>query len=257
MHRTDPAPSCIEPTLPPDGDHRFARRCDVISLLGVRTASVGGAARVASAVSIHDEMMDRAPMLVKKLYQPIERIWEGGSGVIALPIWAVTDEGKFTTQLSPSYIENAQYVDGVRKLQEDEVEAIDLVEEIGLELGHEFIQQPGQLTFLNNHVVYHGRTAWKFDEARPGAGSRDDIDHGRLLLRAWLSPFNSRSLPDTPEFREMWGSVQPGVPRGGLEPALKAGIKEKPPELVKAYASGKADYYGIYKRKFAGEDVNL
>ena len=31
----------------------------------------------------------------------------------------------------------------------------------------------------------------------------------------------------------------------------------KPPELVEAYATGKADYYGLYRRKFAGEDVNL
>ena len=34
--------------------------------------------------------------------------------------------------------------------------------------------------------------------------------------------------------------------------ALAAGIKAKPPELVEAYVSGKADYYGMYKRKFAG-----
>jgi len=55
----------------------------------------------------------------------------------------------------------------------------------------------------------------------------------------------------------MWGSVEPGVPRGGLEPALAQGLKEKPPELVEAYVSGKADYYGMYKRKFAGEDVEI
>mmetsp|Transcript_50731 Transcript_50731/g.165777 ORF Transcript_50731/g.165777 Transcript_50731/m.165777 type:complete len:418 (-) Transcript_50731:579-1832(-) len=233
-------------------------RCDVISLLGVRTASVGGESRVASAVAIHDVMVERAPALAEALYQPIERIWEGGEGVIALPIWAYTPDGKFTTQLSPSYIENAQYVNGVRRLEPDEIEAIDLVEEIGLEIGHEFVQQPGQLTFLNNHQVYHGRTAWKFTESGESASAdRDDESHGRLLLRAWLSPFNSRALPDTPQFREMWGSVEPGAPRGGLEPALKTGIKAKPPELVEAYATGKADYYGLYRRKFAGEDVNL
>ena len=51
-----------------------------------------------------------APYLRRRqaLYQPIERIWEGGEGVIALPVWAYTPDGKFTTQLSPSYIENAQ-----------------------------------------------------------------------------------------------------------------------------------------------------
>jgi len=232
-------------------------RCDVISLLSVRTASRGGLARIASASAIHDAMLDHAPELVPLLYQPIERIWEGGEGVIALPIWAVTPEGKFTTQISPSYIENAQYVNGVRKLTADEIEAIDLIEEIGLDIGHEFLQMPGQLTFINNHLCYHGRTAWKFAETDDVDNERDNEDNGRLLLRAWVSPFNSRSLPDTPEYKEMWGAIEGGVPRGGLEPAVRAGIKAKPPELIEAYASGRVDYYGMYKRKFAGEDIDL
>jgi len=233
-------------------------RCDMISLLSVRTASKGGHGRLASAVAIHDEMVERAPDLVPLLYQPIERIWEGGEGVIALPIWNIEEStGKFTTQLSPSYIENAQYVNGVRRLSEGEIEAIDMVEEIGLEIGHDFLQKPGPLTFMNNHLVYHGRTAWKFAEADDAENVRDNVDNGRLLLRAWVSPYNSRPLPDTPEYNEMWGAVAPGVPRGGLEPAIKAGIKAKPPELVEAYTSGKADYYGMYKRKFDGEDVTI
>ncbi|EOD16425.1 hypothetical protein EMIHUDRAFT_256196 [Emiliania huxleyi CCMP1516] len=104
-----------------------------------------GESRVASAVAIHDVMVERAPALAEArdsprfadaLYQPIERIWEGGEGVIALPIWAYTPDGKFTTQLSPSQPSEAT---GARAA------------EIGLEIGHEFVQQPGQLTFLNNH----------------------------------------------------------------------------------------------------------
>mmetsp|Transcript_19959 Transcript_19959/g.50509 ORF Transcript_19959/g.50509 Transcript_19959/m.50509 type:complete len:117 (+) Transcript_19959:618-968(+) len=115
---------------------------------------------------------------------------------------------------------------------------------------------PGQVTFINNHLCYHGRTAWKFNtDDEPD--TRDDINNGRLLLRAWVSPYNSRELPNTAAFKEMWGAVEGGVPRGGLEPAMRAGIKEKPPELVEAYVSGKADYYGMYSRKFPGEDVNL
>lgn len=233
-------------------------RCDMISLLSVRTASQGGHGRIASATAIHDAMVERAPDLVPLLYEPIERIWEGGEGVIALPIWAFEEKsGKFTTQISPSYIENAQYVNGVRKLTADQIEAIDLIEEIGLEIGHDFLQRPGQLSFMNNHLVYHGRTAWKFAEADDTANARDNVDNGRLLLRAWISPYNSRPLPDTPAFNEMWGDVRAGLPRGGLEPAIKAGIKAKPPELIEAYATGAVDYYGLYKRKFEGEDVTF
>ena len=234
-------------------------RCDVISLLGVRVAAAGGHSRVASAVTIHDAMLERAPELVPLMYAPIERLWEGGRGIVKLPIWArhpVT--GAFTTQLSPSYIENAQYVDGVKKLDQDTIEAIDLIEEIGIELGHTFLQKPGMLTFLNNHSVYHGRTAWKHDDS---ADSRDGLSNGRLLLRAWISPFNSRELPgDGPHgaaYKTMWGDTASGVARGGLEPAMKAGLKTKPKELVEAYRSGRAQYYGMYKRSYEGEDVHF
>lgn len=49
---------------------------------------------------------------------------------------AITDEGKFTTQIAPSYVENAQATGlASRKLSADELEAVDLLEEIGLELG--------------------------------------------------------------------------------------------------------------------------
>jgi hypothetical protein len=58
-------------------------------------------------------------------------------GVRAAPLRrAFTDEGKFTTQIAPSYVENAQATGlASRKLSEDELEAVDLLEEIGLQLG--------------------------------------------------------------------------------------------------------------------------
>lgn len=106
-------------------------------------------------------------------------------------------------------------------------------------------------------MVYHGRTAWRFSDSAAGEDTRDDVENGRLLLRIWVSPYNSRALPDTPEFRTLWGDVRGGVPRGGLEPAMAAGLTAKPAELVQAYESGAADYYGLYSRKFEGEDVTL
>jgi hypothetical protein len=221
-------------------------RCDVLSLLSIRTASAGGRSRIASAVTIHDKMVESHPHLVPYLYGPIPRIWE--AGISELPVWAV-HKGKFTTQISPSYVENAQLCPGVRKLLPEELEAIDLLEEIGLEVGYDFLQEPGQMTFLNNHLVYHGRTAWKYE------GDQDDGSLGRLLFRMWLSPFNSRELPDEPVFRALWGDVRPGAVRGGLEPAVKAGLAEKPKELTDAINSGSYDYYGLFKRRFADQSV--
>jgi hypothetical protein len=65
--------------------------------------------------------------------------------------------------------------------------------------------QPGDLQLLNNHVVYHGRTAYE---------DTDGPDRDRLLLRLWLAPPNSRELP--PGFEALWGTTAPGAPRGGI-----------------------------------------
>ena len=58
---------------------------------------------------------------------------------------------------------------------------------------------------LNNHVIFHGRTAYEDDSAS---------HQERLLLRLWLSMPNSRRLPAG--FETFWGSTEPGALRGGV-----------------------------------------
>jgi len=64
------------------------------------------------------------------------------------------------------------------------------------------------MQFLNNHVIYHGRTAY-VDEP--------ELDRDPLLLRLWLAPPNSRPLP--PGFEALWGSIEGGAVRGGIAQA--------------------------------------
>ena len=89
----------------------------------------------------------------------------------------------------------------------------------------------------------------------------------------WICPWDKRVRTNGPQdqtretwvrtngeqdlYKEMWGATEGGVPRGGLEPAMTAGLAEKPKELIDAYASGRAQYYGMYKRTFDGEDVEF
>ena len=65
--------------------------------------------------------------------------------------------------------------------------------------------EPGDIQLLNNHVIYHGRTAFKDDES-----SGQD----RMLMRLWLSVPNSRALPD--DHAVLWGDVGAGKPHGGI-----------------------------------------
>eukprot|EP00958_Prasinococcus_capsulatus_P019327 scaffold2363_cov403-Prasinococcus_capsulatus_cf.AAC.2 len=227
-------------------------RCDVITLMCVRKASQGGASRVCSAARIHNTMLKEHPAECARLYRPYTRIWEGANGCFSMPIWAV-HKGKMTTQVSPSYIENAQVLERVPKLSEQEIEAVDLIEEVGLRESVEFVMEPGMVYWLNNHVVYHGRDAWKFVDKVEAEATHSKND--RLMLRMWLSPYNSREIPDTDVYKLVWGATESGVPRGGLEPAEKSGLTPKAPELVKAIEAGTYQYYGLYKRKY-GVDAN-
>jgi hypothetical protein len=220
----------------------------------IRPAIAGGASRVCSAVRVHNTMVREHPDLCARLYQPFHRIWEGSNGFFDLPVWSI-HKGKFTTQVSPSYIENAQLLPEVPHLDEEGCEAVDILEEIGLREAVEFTMSPGNVYWLNNHIVYHGRDSWRFNGAtdQPKKGG----DGGRLMLRMWLSPPSTRELPDTPRYRLVWGSTASGVPRGGLEPALKSGLTPKRAELTEAVNAGKVEYYGLFKRKYGVDAMDV
>lgn len=196
-------------TLSP-GQLRFhTDRCDVVGLLCVRQASEGGVSKLASSAMVYNEILRRRPDLHALLCQPIARgrfgEEQGGEHVAyELPIFGVR-EGKLTSHYSLTYIENAQMLAGVRKLSAAEHEAIQMLMAVAEEQCFEMRFAPGDIQLLNNHVIYHGRTAFK-----------DDVTTGqdRMLMRLWLSMPNSRALPV--DHAVLWGDVSGGKPRGGI-----------------------------------------
>ena len=91
------------------------------------------------------------------------------------------------------------------RLSPPQAEALDLLHDLAEELCFEMTFAPGDIQFVNNHVIYHARTAF---EDNPGAGA------DRLLLRLWLAVPNSRPLPSGHEI--LWRSIEPGTLRGGI-----------------------------------------
>jgi len=189
-------------------------RCDVVSLLCVRKARAGGLSRIVSAVSVSNAILARRPDLHAALSQDYWRSRQGEEAggerkIFAMPVFAVHG-GKLTTQYSRTFVEAAQKLPGVPRLSPAQEEALDLHAAVCEELAFTMELQPGDLQLLNNHVVYHSRTAYEDD---------DGPDRDRLLLRLWLAPPNSRALP--PGFEVLWGTTAPGAPRGGIaQPAL-------------------------------------
>jgi hypothetical protein len=184
-------------------------RCDVVSLLCVRPARAGGLSKIVSAMSVANAILARRPDLHALLCRDYWRSRQGEEAggerqVYALPLFAV-HEGKFTTQYSRTFVEAAQKLPGVPPLTAAQDEALDLHAAVCEELSFTMALEPGDLQLLNNHVIYHGRTAYEDADGR---------DQDRLLLRLWLAPPNSRALP--PGFEALWGTTAPGAPRGGI-----------------------------------------
>ncbi|HEV8437102.1 MAG TPA: TauD/TfdA family dioxygenase [Methylomirabilota bacterium] len=184
-------------------------RCDVVGLLCVRSARQGGISRVVSVPAVSNAILERRPDLHALLCRDYHRSRQGEEvggerAYYALPVFAMRD-GRFTTQYSRTFVEAAQKIPEVPRLTPAQDEALDLLAAVCDELGYEMELYPGDMQFLNNHVVYHGRTAY-VDEPGP----RQD----RLLLRLWLAPPNSRPLPEG--FEALWGTVKGGAVRGGI-----------------------------------------
>jgi hypothetical protein len=184
-------------------------RCDVVALLCVRPARSGGVSRIASSVAVYNEMLRRRPDLAERLFSPYYRSRfgeEAGANdeVYALPVFGVRD-GKFTSHYSRTYIESAQLLAHVPKMDPAQWQALDLIHEIAEELCMEMLLEPGDMQFLNSHVTYHARSEFD-DDPRP--------EYRRLLYRLWLSTPDSRALPQGHEV--LWQRIGAGQRRGGI-----------------------------------------
>jgi len=182
-------------------------RCDIVALLCLQQATTGGVSQIASSVAVHNLILERRPDLLELLFQPYyrSRLGEEKGGEkkpYALPVFGLRD-GKFTSHYSRTYVEAAQELDEVPPLSAEQNEALDLLAEACHELCMETTLQPGEMQFLNNHVIYHARTAFE-----------DEGNSRRNLRRLWLAAPNSRALPD--DHAVLWRNVNGGARRGGI-----------------------------------------
>jgi hypothetical protein len=187
-------------------------KTDIISLFCISNGIAGGLSKVASSVTIHNEIARRRPDLLQVLYQNYWRMRpfdEEGDGertdrTFPMPVFARGPDGSFTSQYSRTYISQAQEIAGVPRLTNAQVEAMDLLHAIGEEVCLQMPFEVGDIQFMNQHVTYHGRTSFT-DDAAAGAH--------RVLMRIWLSAPFTRRLPDGHAVQ--WGDTRAGAVRGG------------------------------------------
>jgi Taurine catabolism dioxygenase TauD, TfdA family len=184
--------------------------CDVVGLMCLKPAKAGGRSSLVSSVTLYNEMRRRRPDLAAVLFEPIEtdRRGEVGPGerpYFTIPVFNWHAE-RFAGIYQRQYIESARRFEEVGPLTAAQVEALDLLdglaEDPALHIELDFL--PGDIQLVNNHVLFHDRTAF---EDWPEPSRR------RHLLRLWLAPPDAQAL--APVFSERFGTIAPGE-RGGI-----------------------------------------
>jgi len=169
---------------------------DIISLLCVRPAKTGGINGLSSAMSIYNGILQNHPEYLDDLYEGFHYNLRGsgppGEGLNVtrhrVPAYSY-HKGKLSCRYNQKAIKTAEEIAGITPLTNQQKAAVDYVAELANspELRFDLKLESGDLLMLNNHVVFHTRTAFT---------DHDDPGRKRLLLRLWINVANPRELTE-------------------------------------------------------------
>lgn len=166
---------------------------DIVGLMCVRAAKRGGISSLVSSVACHNEIARSRPDLLPRLYQSFYYDWreeqpEGEAPYYQMPVFS-SESGRMFNRYMRGYIETAQRFKELPRLTAHEREALDyldgLTESAAFQLDMEL--QPGDMQFINNWVLLHGRTEFEDHEEE---GER------RHLKRLWLATDRFEKRPE-------------------------------------------------------------
>ncbi len=183
---------------------------DIVALMCLQPARMGGDNKVVSSVTVHNEVWKRRPDLAPLLFEPVFRdrrgeVPEGKEPWWVMPIYQWYERDLFS-HYSSVYIRSAQRFGAAARFSDAQLELFDLLEAIAEEPALH-LQMPfaaGDIQFVNNHHMFHGRAAYE-DWAEP--------ERRRHLLRLWICPPEAPPLP--PAYAERYGPIVIGD-RGGI-----------------------------------------
>ncbi|MGE5537974.1 MAG: TauD/TfdA family dioxygenase [Gemmatimonas sp.] len=187
--------------------------CELFSLMCLRTSKSGGEHRLCSSVTVYNEMLERRPDLAHELTFRFYRtrrgeVAPGEDPWMRQPVFSVQD-GYFSARGASSTIARAQKLPGVPKLTEAQVEAIAMYQALCGELAMAVDFEPGDITYVLNHVALHARSAYE-DWPEP--------ERRRHLMRLWLNSASPKRPLHPDIAREMKGiHVTDGVLKTPLD----------------------------------------
>lgn len=167
---------------------------DLVGLMCLQTGVSGGLSAVCNSVAIHNALVRERPDLAAELYkpQPFDARGEQGPGRpgwYGLPVFSEMNDRLFVRLIAP-YIHASQRHPDAPRLTDKAKEALAWILEASESGRYSVFMdfQPGDMQFINNFHVLHGRTAYEDDRA---AGK---IRH---LKRLWLE---TQALTDRPAY---------------------------------------------------------
>jgi len=172
---------------------------DVVGLLCVRKARVGGLSSLVSVAAIYNEILDQHPEYLGLYYRPLYFAHLCEPLPSLSPIFS-HHQGKLSCRYLRQYIELGHEI-RQQPLSRVEVEALDLFDAVMHQdsIRLDMMLEPGDLQFANNYAVLHSRNHFLDDP--------DPALH-RKMLRLWLKMPNARTL--APEFPGRNGFPAPG-----------------------------------------------
>lgn len=166
---------------------------DIVGLLCRQAARAGGESRIASSAAVYNRILARRPDLLDVLYEPMywDRNGEESPGedpYFALPV--LSDAAGVPRMFFIGwYIRDAQRHPGVPPLTDEQIEAMELIEEIANDpaVHLEMAFEPGDIQLLANAKILHCREAYE---------DHEDPARRRHLLRLWLAATSFASVDD-------------------------------------------------------------
>ncbi len=184
-------------------------RADMTSLLCLRQGRSGGLSRIVSSMSVHNALLDGHPDCLPPLYEGLPYIYTEAAGEMRTwngPVFDVTD-GVLSCSFRRGTIQKAIDSPGVTLSPQkaDALAAIDAAMNDPA-LVFEMELQPGDIQFVNNYTVLHGRSAFTDDP---------DPSRKRHVVRLWLKFFTPR--PASAYIQDQYKGIEKQLTRTGAD----------------------------------------
>ena len=165
---------------------------DLVGLMCLENGRSGGLSAVANSVRLHNRLVAERPDLAAALYDELPNDYrgeqgEGGKPYYMVPVFTEWEDRLFVRCIPPYILASQRHPEAPRLTELQREALLTLVQMADDPINHVLMElRPGDMQFINNYHVLHGRTAYADDRM---AG------HVRHLKRLWLETTVLTSRP--------------------------------------------------------------